>query len=609
MQRKFSAVGSSPIGRKLLLYVVLFSTLITVLVTAVQLYLDYDQDVRLIDATLEQIQEIHGESLSGNVWTADRDAILLQLEGIMRMRDMAYIEVVEGDVLWAAVGNPYAGNTRERIIPLAYSTGGKHRDLGSLKVVASLDGVYQRLWARTVSVVIGNGIKTFIVAGFILWVFHGLVTRHLTSISRYIDQLDLDHERDNFLVLGRPVDKTDPDEFDVVVDGINRLSAKTRATFLELKRSEEKYRGLVTLAQEGIWTIDHNSITTFVNPAMANMLGYSVEEMAGKHLFEFMDDYGIEVATANIRKREKGISEQHDFEFLTKAGKRIYATMETSPIYDDKGEYAGAIAGVINITDRREAEDALKRHKDELESVVRERTQQLIRSNQDLESFSYSVAHDLRGPLRSITGFSQILKDSTGERLNVEEKDFLRRIIRAGKNMVGLIDDILKLAQISQTKMAVSTVDLSKIAGEIVGELTATDRARKAQISIAEGLFVEGDQGLLKIALQNLLDNAWKFSSKQDTTKIELDSVEKNGEIVFYVRDNGVGFNPLYASNLFKTFQRLHRSEEFEGTGVGLSTVERIMHRHGGRVWAESTEGQGATFFFTVGNVTQGTSD
>lgn len=604
MYRKFSAVGSSPIGRKLLLYVVLFSTLITFLVTAVQLYLDYDQDVRLIDETLEEIQKIHGESLSDNVWTADRDSILLQLEGIMRMRDMAYIEVVEGDVLWAAVGNPYAGNTRERIIPLTYSTGGQRRDLGSLKVVASLDGVYQRLWARAVSVIVGNGIKTFLVAGFILWVFHGLVTRHLASISRYIDQLDLDRERDNYLVLDRRGDKSRSDELDIVVDGINRLSAKTRAAFHELKRSEEKYRGLVTLAQEGIWTIDNNSITTFVNPAMANMLGYSIEEMAGKHLFEFMDDNGIEVATANIRKREKGISEQHDFEFLTKAGKRLYATMATSPIFDEQGEYAGAIAGVVNITERREAEDALKRHKDELENVVRERTQQLIRSNQDLESFSYSVAHDLRGPLRSITSFSQILSDSTGDRLNDEEKDFLRRIIRAGKNMVGLIDDILKLAQISRTKMAVSTVDLSKIAGEIVGELTPTDRARKAQISIAEGLVVEGDQGLLKIALQNLLENAWKFSSKQDTTKIDFDVMEKNGETVFFVRDNGVGFNPLYASNLFKTFQRLHRSEEFEGTGVGLSTVERIMHRHGGRVWAESTEGQGATFFFTVGKTT-----
>jgi signal transduction histidine kinase len=225
---------------------------------------------------------------------------------------------------------------------------------------------------------------------------------------------------------------------------------------------------------------------------------------------------------------------------------------------------------------------------------------ELRESNKELESYSYAIAHDLRAPLRSVTGFSQVLMEDAIEKLNADEKDYLQRVIKAGKYMAQLIDDILELARITRSEFKPGVVDLSSLAHAAVERLCESGLVRDVACNIQDGLAATGDFKLLALVLENLLGNACKYTSKTENARIEFGAKEKDGETVYFVTDNGVGFDMKYADKLFKSFQRLHNLEEFEGTGIGLAIVARIIHRHGGRVWAEGEMGKGATFYFTL---------
>ncbi len=591
------------LAKRLILYVVLFSSLVTLAITAFQLYHDYARDIQFIEAELEQVRHVHAESLAASLWSVDQESVRLELEGILRMPDMQFAEITEGETVWASAGSVTSSNTIERTIPLTYVSKGRPRQLGELRVLASLDGVYQRLVDRAVSIVVGNAIKTFLVAAFIVFIFYNLVTRHLVGIARFLRSLKIENAGQSELALDRPRarDRRN-DELDIVADGINKMCADIGDAYARLKASEEQYRNVVTLAQEGIWVIDQDGVTTFVNPAMARMLGYGVDEMIGRHLFDFMDERGRVIAADKLDQRKRGERGQHDFEFLCKNGERKYTTLAASPIRDGQGNYAGAIAGILDITDRVRAEKELKRYQEHLEELVKERTSALEASNKELEAFSYSIAHDLRAPLRSITGFSQILRDEAAAKLTDQEKNMLDRVANAGKSMAALIDDILKLARISRVQIVRDRVNLSQLASDVIEHLRAADPQRTADVEIADELWVQGDRNLLRVLLQNLLENAWKFSANVDHARIEFGRTQRDGVDWFFVKDNGVGFDPAYQDKLFLLFHRLHRADEFPGTGVGLATVQRIVQRHGGKVWAESQEGRGATFYFSVGN-------
>ena len=224
-------------------------------------------------------------------------------------------------------------------------------------------------------------------------------------------------------------------------------------------------------------------------------------------------------------------------------------------------------------------------------------------ANRELEAFSYSVSHDLRAPLRSIDGFSRILLEDYADKLDEDGADYLGRVRAASKHMALLIEDLLDLARVSRGPLRREVVDLSAMARDIVKKLERAHPERRVKFVAQEGVVAFGDANLLAVALENLLGNAWKFTSKRDEATIEfgVDVPHGGGSVVYYVRDDGAGFDPRYADKLFGAFQRLHGSEEFEGTGIGLATVARIVHRHGGRVWAESQVGEGATFCFTLG--------
>jgi signal transduction histidine kinase len=224
----------------------------------------------------------------------------------------------------------------------------------------------------------------------------------------------------------------------------------------------------------------------------------------------------------------------------------------------------------------------------------------------ELESFSYSVAHDLRTPLRSIDGFSQALLEDFSERLDDEGRRYLGKVRASVQRMGRLIDDLLSLARVTRSELKQTEVDLSGIARSIADRLLDADAGRTAEFAIAEGVRAEGDAGLLTVALENLLGNAWKFTAKREQPRIEFGQRDEAGMTVYFVRDNGAGFDMTYAGKLFGTFERLHSADEFEGTGIGLCTVQRIVHRHGGEIWAQGEVGRGATFEFTLGTLGDG---
>ena len=241
------------------------------------------------------------------------------------------------------------------------------------------------------------------------------------------------------------------------------------------------------------------------------------------------------------------------------------------------------------LEERRRAEQALQRRTNELDAV-----------NKELEAFSYSVSHDLRAPLRSVDGFSQALLEDYGSKLDEEGNEFLRRVRAASQRMGQLIDDLLDLARVTRGEMNAETVDISALARSIVAEFRQNEPERQVDVVISDDLVAEGDERLLRVALENLLGNAWKYTGKNQDARIELGFVDHDGEAAYFVRDDGIGFDMTYADKLFGAFQRLHATSEFDGTGIGLATVQRIILRHGGRVWAESAVGEGATFYFTL---------
>jgi light-regulated signal transduction histidine kinase (bacteriophytochrome) len=270
------------------------------------------------------------------------------------------------------------------------------------------------------------------------------------------------------------------------------------------------------------------------------------------------------------------------------------------PVLDIDGDVREWVGTVTDIDDRRRAEDEIHRLNTELESRVNERTAQLQEANRELEAFSFSVSHDLRSPLRAIDGFSEALLEDFGDKVDEDMRSFILRIRTATLRMGQLIEDLLNLARISRVDMQRQNVDMSAMARQIINDLQQQDPERSVQVSVWDGVAVKGDSRLLRVVLENLLGNAWKFTSRTEGGLIEFGMVREAQRTVLFVRDNGAGFDMAHADKLFGAFQRLHGFAEFPGTGIGLATVQRVIQRHKGRIWCHAEVGRGAVFYFTL---------
>lgn len=497
-RRSMAPTRGQGIGLRLLALIVLFSSVVTLVLTGLQLFFDYQRDVATIESRLGEIEHSYLGSLAGSLWHVDRDQLQLQLEGILRLPDMQALEIRESmssvaRPLVIAVGQPQSRLTISRTFPITFQDRGADRLIGELYAEATLTGVYARLLDKGIVILISQGIKTFLVSLFILYVVYRLLTRHLISIANFLGDYDI-HSSPRSLELQRR-QPAKPDELDMMVRAFNGMRGNLERAYADLRA---------------------------VNAALER-----------------------------------------------------------------------------DIVARRQAEGEVIRLNAVLEQRVRQRTAELEAANGELAAFSYSVSHDLRAPLRRIDGFGQMLIEGYGDRIDERGHHYLERIRAGTQEMADMIDSFLKLSRATRGELAIETLDMTGMARDVVSRLREKDPRRNITVTIQTGVELDGDRRLIGVVLTNLLDNAWKYTRKTETPVVEFGCGESDGRRIYYVRDNGAGFDMALADRLFTPFNRLHKSEDFEGTGIGLATVQRILARHGGTIWAEAAPGEGATFKFT----------
>jgi PAS domain S-box-containing protein len=366
----------------------------------------------------------------------------------------------------------------------------------------------------------------------------------------------------------------------------------------ELRASEWRYRYLFEQNPAPMLIYERGTLQLLaVNEAFSHHYGYDGHEALGLRLTDLYPEEERE-RIADVAARLNGHANVGEWHHRRKDGSTMTIVATSHDLtYKEK---SARIAVITDITERKLAEEEIHRLNAELEQRVLQRTAQLEAANRELEAFSYSVSHDLRAPLRAIDGFSRVLLEDHAERLDAEARAFLDRVRRAVQRMGTLIDDLLQLSRVTRTEIRATTVDLTRLAGEIVAELRAATPERLVDVEIGPGIQARGDAPLLRIVLANLIGNAWKFTARTPQARIAFGVARADGGDAYFVRDNGAGFDMQYAGRLFGAFQRLHSEREFPGTGVGLATVARIVHRHQGTIWAESQPGDGATFYFTL---------
>jgi len=372
---------------------------------------------------------------------------------------------------------------------------------------------------------------------------------------------------------------------------------------IRLQDSEQRFRELLETAPDAMVIIKESGEIVLANRQVEQLFGYPRKTLIGQPIEKLLP----KALHGNHRRHRehylrqptiRPMSERRDLYGQHKNGATIPLEISLSPLRTGEGLLIST--AIRDISEHKRLENELCRYRDHLEALVAERTAALTIANEELERFSYSISHDLRTPLRAIDGFSQALVDDYGNILDERAKSHLQRVRNAAQRMGWLIDDLLQLSRISRGKLKRERVNMSAIAKDAVKLLRETQSGRVIDCKISPGLKVYADKGLLRAMLDNLFDNAWKFTATQEHAHVEFGALTQDGRRVFYIRDNGVGFDMRHADQLFGAFQRLHQQAEFDGTGIGLATVQRIIHRHGGHIWAESAPDEGATFYFTL---------
>lgn len=365
-----------------------------------------------------------------------------------------------------------------------------------------------------------------------------------------------------------------------------------------LREQEERYRLLFENSSEGVLLTRPDGSVMAANPQACRIFARTEEDIRRIGRSKLVDPGDPRLAAA-LQQREKTGTFSGELNLMRGDG-TVFPGEILSKVYEDHDGNVLTSMIVRDLTERKRAEEEIARLQAELRQRVVTRTAQLEATNEELEALVYSISHDLRTPLRAIDGFSAEVLESSVDRLGPEDADDLRRVRLAAQRMARLVDGISALSRSSRRDLVREHVDVSAIAESVTVELRSAWPERRVETVIAPGLAVDADAGAVRVILRHLLDNAWKFTARREEARIEVGVIDADGERAFFVRDDGAGFDPRVAQHLFGAFRRMHTETEFEGPGIGLATVRRLVSRHGGRVWAEAEVEKGATFYFTL---------
>ncbi len=503
-----------------------------------------------------------------------------------RSRQRVAISVAQNQMI-AVASVPLGGGTLER--------GGTL--FGVFVIIESLEGLIAeeryliQRQAVTLSLIMS------VAALLMVAMLHILITRRVIGFAAVARQLAAGDLSVRMKATGR-------DELAYMARSFNTMAERISVSQSALKESEERFRIVEKATNDAVWDWNLTTNQIWWNEGVHTLFNYSHDQVEpgiawwSKHLHPDDHDHVL----ANIHAVIDGNGDHWLAEYRFQRADGSYADVfdRGFVMRNRDGKSVRMIGAMQDISLRKEAERELRTLNDALEERIIERTCQLEAANKELESFAYSVSHDLRSPLRALSGFSEALVQDYADTLDATATNYLNRIQTASQRMGQLIDDLLKLSRVARTELQPQSVNLSELVNKLYLSLQQKEPEHPVTMIIAPDAVVQGDPRLLEIALENLVNNAWKFTHKTAQPQIEFGTTDLQGQTVYFVRDNGAGFNMSFVGKLFKPFERLHSATEFEGTGIGLSIVARIIMRHGGRVWPEGEENKGATFYFSL---------
>jgi len=592
---------ASPLAKKMVFSVVLASTFITVLTSAFQLYEIYRVDVNAIEIRLEQVRDSYGKNIASRLWVSNQSELDVTLQGILRLPDLEYIEVYEGNELVAQQGEIPDTDIMEHSFPLHYYYRNELQQIGRVQIIATLANAYNHLYEQAITIIVSNTIKTFFVASFMLFLFYTLVARHLIDVSNFAENINL-ISFENKLELNRKNKKGKKDELDKLVDTLISLQERLKESVTELKKNEiilknneAKFRAVLESAVNGILMMNSEGIITLVNKSLCDLTGYSREELIGEVVetlvpFKYENHKLLrENYLYNPSKRAMGNDKV--FEARRKDGTLFNVEVSLAPVDTEEGVLITAMIQdvTMRVKNEKEKETLLK---------------SLEYKNEELERFTYTVSHDLKSPLVTINGFIGLLKKDIAENNQKRIDADFNRISDAANVMQDLLDDLLELSRIGRQESARVDVSFKSIVDDVINILSVKIQTNNIKIIFDSELpSVNVELARFKEVYLNLIENAIKYRRKDIDTEIEIGMYQSEDadEKVFFVKDNGIGIDPRYHDKIFALFERLSVDEE--GTGVGLAIVKRILEVHDGRIWVESDgSGNGSIFKFVLPN-------
>jgi len=482
------------------------------------------------------------------------------------------------------------------------------RLIGTARLGLSLEGATRALRRQIVAI----GLATLAIAGLSMLLLRLalrqvlLPVQALTAAAAAISEGNLEvalagtERTDELGILARAFESM-ARQLRGLVSGLQQRVDDLRRTGDALRESEERFRTAFENASVGVCLVSTEGRLVRVNEALCRMFGYGREELERMTVQSIAHPDDLRLSPGFIEKANAGGTELASFDkrYLHKQGHVVWGHVSSALVRDPQGQPAYFITHVQDITERKNAEEEIRRLNEELGQRVEERTALFDAVNRELEAFAYSVSHDLRAPLRHIGGFLELLRERTAGSLDAQSLHFMETAVDSSRRLGTLMDDLLSFSRMGRTELVRSTVDVASLVREVLRALEPEIAGRSVVWRVGDLPPINADRQMLRLALTALLSNAVKFTRPRPQAEIEVGAFQPPGvaEIVLFVRDNGVGFDMRYADKLFKVFQRLHRAEDWEGTGIGLANVRRVVERHGGRVWAEGTPGKGASFF------------